>query len=119
MNIKRWVVSQPDREKAAMIEKELGVTHLAALVLAGRGYSDPEEIRSFLAGELSSDDPFLLKDMDRAVERIHKAIDRGERIAIFGDYDVDGLTATTLMYRCLKGLGADVICSLPSRDTTG
>ena len=119
MNIKRWIISQPDRDRAKDIEKEIGVTHLAALVLAGRGYSDPEEIRKFLAGELCSDDPFLLKDMDRAVERIHKAVSGGERIAIFGDYDVDGLTATTLMYRCLRGLGADVICALPSRDTTG
>ena len=57
--------------------------------------------------------------MDKAVERLHKATSSGEKILVYGDYDVDGLTATTLMYRCLRGLGADVICSLPSRDTTG
>ena len=119
MNIKRWVVRQPDTATAKRIEEELGVTHLASLVLAGRGYSEPSEAGQFLDGRLSSDDPFDLKDMDLAVQRIHRAVSAGERIAVFGDYDVDGLTATTLMYRCLKGLGADVICSLPSRDTTG
>lgn len=119
MNIKRWVVRQPDGATANRIEKELGVTHLASLVLAGRGFSEPSEAGQFLDGRLSSDDPFLLKDMDIAADRIHRAVEAGERIAVFGDYDVDGLTATTLMYRCLKGLGADVICSLPSRDTTG
>ncbi len=119
MNIKRWIVNQPDRSGAERLERELGVTHLASLVLSGRGYSDPVEAGRFLAGEICSEDPFSLKDMDLAVRRIHSAVERGERIAVFGDYDVDGLTATTLMYRCLSGLGADVICALPSRETTG
>ena len=119
MNIKRWRIGNPDRGLADRFEKELGVTHLAALVLVARGYTEPDDARRFLAGDLVSDDPFSLKDMDKAAARIHAAVDAGERIAVFGDYDVDGLTATTVMYKCLRGLGADVVCSLPSRDTTG
>lgn len=119
VNIKRWRIGNPDRELAKRFEKELGVTHLAALVLSARGYTNAEDARRFLDGDLVSNDPFTLKDMDKAAARIHAAVDGGERIAVFGDYDVDGLTATTVMYRCLRGLGADVVCSLPSRDTTG
>jgi len=119
MNIKRWLVSEPDKSAAERFQKELGVTRLAGLVLAARGYTDPEKAAVFLRGELVSDDPFSLKDMDLAVDRINRAVEEGQRIAVYGDYDVDGLTATTLMYRCLSGLGADVVCSLPSREATG
>ena len=64
-------------------------------------------------------DPFLLKDMDKAVARIQQAIENGETIVIFGDYDVDGVSATAILYECLTNLGAQVRCKLPTREGGG
>ena len=119
MAIKRWSFKQADRAAVDKLCAELGVSPLAAKVLAGRGLADVESARSFLGCGSCSSDPYLLKDMDKAVQRILQAVETGEVIAVFGDYDVDGLTATTLMYRCLCSLGAQVVCALPSREGTG
>ena len=74
---------------------------------------------TLLAGEEELSDPALLTDMDAACQRIWQAIDNGETIAVFGDYDVDGVTATALLYQHLKGMGATVKCMLPSREGDG
>ena len=74
---------------------------------------------TLLAGEEDLSDPFLLTDMQKACERIWQAIDNGETIVVFGDYDVDGVTATALLYQHLKGMGATVKCMLPSREGDG
>lgn len=92
---------------------------LLAGILAARGITDPAEALTLLAGEEELSDPALLTDMDTACQRIWQAIDNGETIAVFGDYDVDGVTATALLYQHLKGMGATVKCMLPSREGDG
>lgn len=97
-------------------QKEAG---LLAGVLAARGITDPADALTLLAGEEELSDPMLLTDMDKACQRIMEAIDREETIVVFGDYDVDGVTATALLYQHLKGMGANVKCMLPSREGDG
>lgn len=79
----------------------------------------PEQALSLLDGEEELSDPFLLTDMQKACDRILQAIDQEETIVVFGDYDVDGVTATALLYQHLKGMGARVKCMLPSREGDG
>ena len=97
-------------------QKEIG---LLAGILAARGITDPTEALMLLAGEEELSDPMLLTDMDKACQRIMDAIDNEETIVVFGDYDVDGVTATALLYQHLKGMGANVKCMLPSREGDG
>ena len=104
------------RSVLAVQQKEAG---LLAGILAARGITDPAEALTLLAGEEELSDPMLLTDMDKACERILRAIDEGETIVVFGDYDVDGVTATALLYQHLKGMGAAVKCMLPSREGDG
>ena len=92
---------------------------LLAGILAARGITDPAEALTLLAGEEELTAPELLTDMQTACNRIWQAIDNGETIAVFGDYDVDGVTATALLYQHLKGMGANVKCMLPSREGDG
>ncbi|MBQ9959519.1 MAG: single-stranded-DNA-specific exonuclease RecJ, partial [Oscillospiraceae bacterium] len=119
MAIKRWSFKHAKQGAAERLVAELGVSPLAAKVLAARGLDEVEAASSFLRCGSCSNDPYELKDMDKAVQRILQAVEQGEVIAVFGDYDADGLTATTLMYRCLCSLGAQVVCALPSREGTG
>ena len=104
------------RKTLAAQQKESG---LLAGILAARGVTDPTDALTLLAGEEELSDPMLLTDMDRACARILEAIDREETIVVFGDYDVDGVTATALLYQHLKGMGASVKCMLPSREGDG
>lgn len=97
-------------------QKETG---LLAGVLAARGIADSADALTLLVGEEELSDPMLLTDMDKACQRIMEAIDREETIVVFGDYDVDGVTATALLYQHLKGMGANVKCMLPSREGDG
>ena len=94
-------------------------TALLAGILAARGITDPADALTLLAGEEELSDPALLTDMEKACQRIWQAIDNGETIVVFGDYDVDGVTATALLYQHLKGMGANVKCMLPSREGDG
>ena len=97
-------------------QKEVG---LLAGILAARGVTDPTEALTLLAGEEELSDPMLLTDMDKACARILEAIDKEQTIVVYGDYDVDGVTATALLYQHLKGMGASVKCMLPSREGDG
>ena len=81
--------------------------------------SQPQAAAALLEEEPPLSDPFLLKDMDKAVARIQQAIENGETIVIFGDYDVDGVSATAILYECLTNLGAQVRCKLPTREGGG
>lgn len=92
---------------------------LLAGVLAARGMSEPDAALDFLAVDTPLSDPMQMKDMDKACARILRALDEGETIVIFGDYDVDGVTATALLYQHLKSMGADVKCMLPNREGEG
>ena len=112
-----------DAERDAAIEKmarELGVSPLFAMLLYNRGYTDAESASRFLRfKEEDFHDPFLLRDMDVAVERILRAVDGGERIYVYGDYDVDGVTSASLIYLYLTSLRADVRIKIPKREGEG
>ena len=92
-----------------------GYPPLSAMVLAARGITDPAGARAYLDCTADLPDPFLMTDMDLAAGRVGLAIDRGEKIAVFGDYDVDGITATCMLTDFLRRQGADVRSYIPSR----
>ena len=108
-----------DAEINSICESEkLG--HITAKLLYNRGYNTPEKVKKFLGNETTSlHDPFLMADMDKAVSRIKKALDDNEKIVIYGDYDVDGVTAVSSLYLYLKDKGADVSFYIPSREGEG
>jgi single-stranded-DNA-specific exonuclease len=94
-----------EQELQQQLERELNISSAAARMLVVRGIQTAEEARQFIRPSLDKlHDPFLMKDMDKAVERLHQAITQGEKILIYGDYDVDGTTAVALMYRFLEGI---------------
>ena len=116
MKMKRWVTASPAPEGVRSLAAACGFSPLAAAALCARGVSTPEEARAFLADDPASlHDPLLLPDMARAVEIIRGAAARGEKIAVFGDYDVDGITSTCLLTRYLRARGADVVYYIPDR----
>ncbi|KAB2834352.1 MAG: single-stranded-DNA-specific exonuclease RecJ [Candidatus Brocadia sp.] len=114
--IKRWVFSPPNRPLQTEIASKLKISPLLAQVLVNRGIVDVASARSFLQPQIAAlGDPSLLPDIEKASIRINEAMRAGESIVIYGDYDVDGLSATALMYRCLKLLGAQVSYYIPER----
>jgi single-stranded-DNA-specific exonuclease len=115
----RWTIRPETPGRAHTLIRELGLSEIAASVLVRRGYDSVESARSFLAPEGPGHDPFLLGDMAAAVERLRTAVERGERVCVHGDYDVDGICATALTVLTLRELGADVRWHLPSRFEEG
>ena len=93
-----------EQKYAATLAAQQKETALLAGILAARGITDPADALTLLAGEEELSDPALLTDMEKACQRIWQAIDNGETIVVFGDYDVDGVTATALLYQHLKGM---------------
>lgn len=113
---KNWTIKKENPKLRDKISKSLGVSPLTAQILINRGIGNETEANLFLNSTLFDlPSPYLMKGMDRAVERIKRAIKNGEKIAIYGDYDVDGVTSTALFYTFLKGLGADVVFYNPDR----
>ena len=92
-----------------------GYPPLPAMVLASRGLTDPKKAAAYLSCNAELYDPFLMTDMDKAVARVQRAIDRGEKIAVFGDYDVDGITSTCMLTDFLRRRGANCVSYIPSR----
>ncbi|HEY4551507.1 MAG TPA: single-stranded-DNA-specific exonuclease RecJ [Bacillus sp. (in: firmicutes)] len=116
----RWIVRSSNNEKITQLVDEIHVTPLVASLLVNRGLDNPEEARAFLFNEKQEfHNPYLLNDMDKAVIRIKKAVDAKEAILIFGDYDADGVTSTTVMMKTLQELGANVQFYIPNRFTEG
>ena len=116
MSIKKWNVLKADKDLARELSAETGIDPFGSLLLAIRGISDPMEAEEFLSNEINLQDPFCFADMDKAVERINLAIENNEKIAIFGDYDCDGVTSTALLYSYLSSVEANVLYRLPSRE---
>ncbi|HET8722716.1 MAG TPA: single-stranded-DNA-specific exonuclease RecJ [Anaeromyxobacteraceae bacterium] len=118
---RRWVEGKGAGEAAvARLADALGVHPLAARVLAARGLEDPGAAGRFLAPRLEDlPDPFTMKGMEGAVARIVAAVEGGERIACYGDYDVDGVTSTVLLSEFLRACGADVVTYVPHRLVEG
>ncbi|TYR82301.1 single-stranded-DNA-specific exonuclease RecJ [Priestia megaterium] len=117
---KRWNVQHSDERLVDEFVKTLDITPLVASLLVNRGITTPEAATKFLHVEDQPfHDPFLLHDMDKAVVRIQQAIEQDERIMIYGDYDADGVSSTSVMLTALKQLGADVDFYIPNRFTEG
>ncbi len=116
----RWVVAQQDKRITAILSDALRTSPLCAKLLINRGYIQPIDARAFIA-KLDSFlyDPYLLKDMRPAVERIRRAIEGQEKITIYGDYDVDGVTSVSILYMYLQEHGADVDYYIPTRESEG
>ncbi|MGG3066282.1 single-stranded-DNA-specific exonuclease RecJ [Bacillus glycinifermentans] len=116
----RWDVQTPDKEKVESLSGELGITPLAASLLVMRGYDTADKAASFLYGkDAVFHDPYLLKDMEKAVRRIKQAISEHEQMMIYGDYDADGVTSTTVLLQALKTFGANVDFYIPDRFKEG
>ena len=114
-----WTIAPYDASAAAVLARELELSDVAAAVLVRRGYAEARDAQRFLEAALPGHDPLLLGDMGLAVERIRAAIERGARICVHGDYDVDGICATALAVLFLRELEADVVWHLPSRFEEG
>ncbi len=116
MRRKKWVVMPCSKDFASQIAEKFGINPFAALLVAAGGIDSTDKIKSFFnADSPLTIDPYSLKDMDKAVKRIEKAIDTFEKIAIFGDYDADGITASALIYSYLETRGANVVRYIPDR----
>ncbi len=115
-----WKKGETGSRLRDVLCRELNVSPYFALILMNRGVITPDSARDFLFGDLSScHDPHLLKDMDRAVERIRRAISSGEKIMVYGDYDVDGITSTALLAQVLRFMGGRVETFIPHRIEDG
>ena len=102
------------------LEKELGISRILATLLAQQGIDSTEQAKKFFEPSIEEiHDPTLLHDMDKAVERIEQAVEKQEQITIYGDYDADGITSTSLMYETLLSIGANVNYYVPNRFTDG
>ena len=103
-----WNVTNPPMEGVNALVGN-GYNPLTAMILAGRGLNDPKAAHNYLTCDSSMPDPFAMTDMAVAAARVALAIERQEKIAVFGDYDVDGITATCLLTDFLCSLGADCV----------
>lgn len=115
MSRKKWVVNTVDKSLAASLAERHTLFAIAALIASSRGIDTNKKIRAFFYDDAEYSSPWDLPDIDKAVTAINRAIDRFERIAICGDYDADGITASALLYSYLEQQGADVICRIPDR----
>lgn len=117
----KWIIKDPsDPEKVERLSTEVGIDKVLADLLVKRGVETFEQARSFFRPSLDNlHDPFLMKDMDKAVERLHEAISSSENILIYGDYDVDGTTAVALVYSFIQRFTTHIDFYVPDRYDEG
>lgn len=116
----KWVLAESGGVVAAELAEQAGLHPLIAGLMVNRGITEPSDARAFLACDLSAlSDPALFSQMEKAVARVRAAITNREKIVVYGDYDVDGVTGASLLYLALKELGAVVDCYLPDRMSEG
>lgn len=116
----KWLIKKQDEAAVAEIRKQFGFCDAVARVLYNRGLTDRKSIESFFDIDIANlHDPLLLADMEKATSRIKRAVENGEKITVYGDYDVDGITSVVLIYRCLTSLGANVDYYIPDRTEEG
>lgn len=113
--MKKWSTTIPDINKAKKLQKQTNLSEFVCKLLVSRGIESFEQAKSFI-DDFELSDPFLLEDMGVAVDTIHKALEEGKKITIFGDYDCDGVTATVILYSYLEAIGGEVDYYIPSRD---
>jgi single-stranded-DNA-specific exonuclease len=116
-----WILkSQASAEEAVQVQTALGISSVLANLLAQRGITDFESAKAFFRPDLRQlHNPYLMQDMEKAVDRILKAMKLGERILIYGDYDVDGTTSVALMYDYLKDTYPHLVTYIPDRYKEG
>ena len=103
MLAKRWKILSEQKEKIDSLQKELNIHPALCKILVQRGFETFDKAKNFFRPQLSQlHDPWLMKDMDKAVRRIQSAVENKEKILVFGDYDVDGTTAVACLYRLIK-----------------
>lgn len=113
---KKWQICEVDKEKVEKLKSKYGISELLATILVNKNITTQKEIEEFLNPTRNDFfDPFLINDMDIAVERIRKAIETQEKVIIYGDYDVDGITSITVLKSFLKDVGLDVDYYIPNR----
>ena len=119
MNLKNWAVSPLNKERAAQLAETYNLPPFLAMLLEIRGIREPEQLEEMLGARSPLSDPFLMADMQKAADRIRAALDDFEKIAVYGDYDADGVTATAVLYSYLESCGANVIFYIPERESEG
>lgn len=119
MAIKYWNLPEQNRQLAVSLSAQTGLSAFVTEILANRGYSTFGELEQFFGADQEFEDPYQLADMSLAVERIRRAVENFEKIAVYGDYDCDGVTSTAVLYSYLNLLGADVSYYIPSREGEG
>lgn len=119
MSVKKWVVGTPDREKAKILAEECNIDPFAALIAVGRGIDNEGELELMMSEEPVLCDPLELADIKFAADYINAEIEKGTKIAIFGDYDCDGVVATSILYDYLVSRNADVVAYIPDRVDEG
>ncbi len=117
--MKLWTVAPLDKAEASQIQNRYELPAIIAMLLQIRNIKTKEEIEDFLFNDSEIASPFEIKDMDKATDRIRKAIDNYELICVYGDYDADGVTSTALLYSYLETVEANVMYYIPSRETEG
>ena len=118
-DLKLWHIASLDKAAALKIQNENKLPPIVATLLQIRGICQQEEIDDFLYNESEIADPLEIRDMDKADDRVRRAIEEGEYICVYGDYDADGVTSTALLYSYLEAVGANVTYYIPSRETEG
>lgn len=120
-NLKRiWSMQQSFGTTSETLHDFLGISPVVAEILAQRGFRQPEEAIEFLRPTLLNlFSPFCLHDMSKAIERLSLALERKEKVLVYGDYDVDGVTSTTLLYKVLRDLGFQAVAYIPNRQDEG
>ncbi|MCD7823684.1 MAG: single-stranded-DNA-specific exonuclease RecJ [Oscillospiraceae bacterium] len=112
--MKRWEVREINTDAVKETLSSTDLSELTAEIMSARGYNSIDDIKAFFNGtELS--DPYLLPDMDKAVETINQAIENGETICVYGDYDCDGVTSTAILYDYFINMGVETLCYIPER----
>ena len=117
---KRWIIQKPDQTIVQKLAKDLEVNHIVAHLLVLRGIENFDDAKLFFRPELNHlHDPFLMKNMQDAVDRIEKAITNQEKVLVYGDYDVDGTTSVAMMYSFLKRFSPEIEYYIPCRYEEG
>lgn len=116
---KKWIIRNADKEKASELSEQFNMDAFIAFLLVSRGFDDALSVGTFIGDSFLSVSPFNFYEMEEAAFTIGDAVDTGEKICIYGDYDCDGVTSTALLYSFLKEEGADVFYYIPSREGEG
>ena len=117
--MKKWSVADINKKNASRISKQYSIPILPSILLDSKKFKNDTEMLEFVSDSAEFTDPFLISDMDIAVERINRAVDNFEKICIYGDYDADGVTSTAVLFSYLESISAYVMYYIPERESDG